>query len=193
MQRPATYRKISSRDECIDLRNGRGIVSVTPMWKFRASVRTELNRLWTIGLLLLVAAAAVPSVCGMPRSERHEQRHEIDRMEDAWRDALLRRDASAINLMVADDYIGISPSGILQTKDQLVTELRNGVMRIRSLEFSDRKVRFYGATALVTSRADVSGATSDGDITGSYRYTHVWVRDSKGQWRIASFEASRIR
>ena len=184
---------MKSRDKRIDLHDKRGIISVTPMWKFRAHDRSLPNRLWTIGLLLLVAAAVTSSLSAMPRSERHEQRHEIDRMEDAWRDALLRRDAAAISQMVAEDYIGISPSGILQTKDQLVTELHNGVMQIRSLEFSDRKVRFYGTTALVTSRADVSGATSDGDITGSYRYTHVWVRDNKGQWRIVSFEASRIR
>jgi len=54
-------------------------------------------------------------------------------------------------------------------------------------------VRFYGTTALVTSRAEVSGSTADGDISGSYRYTRVYVRDEQGVWKIVSFEASRIR
>ena len=49
-----------------------------------------------------------------------------------------------------------------------------------SIEFSDRKVRFYGQTALVTSRAEVNGPTAEGDISGSYRYTRVYVRDEHG-------------
>jgi ketosteroid isomerase-like protein len=39
----------------------------------------------------------------------------------------------------------------------------------------------------------VSGSTADGDISGSYRYTRVYVRDEQGVWKIVSFEASRIR
>ena len=62
-----------------------------------------------------------------------------------------------------------------------------------SIEFSDRKVRFYGQTALVTSRAEVSGNNADADFSGSYRYTRVYVRDEQGKWKIVSFEASRIR
>ena len=75
---------------------------------------------------------------------------------------------------------------------ELGESLRNGVMRIKSIEFSERKVRFYGTTALVTSRAEVNGSTAEGDISGSYRYTRVYVRDDKGAWRIVSFEVSRI-
>ena len=54
-------------------------------------------------------------------------------------------------------------------------------------------MRFYGQTALVTSRAEVTGFTGEGDISGSYRYTRVYARDAKGVWKIVSFEASRIR
>jgi len=35
--------------------------------------------------------------------------------------------------------------------------------------------------------------SADGDMSGSYRYTRVYARDSKGVWRIVSFEANRIR
>jgi ketosteroid isomerase-like protein len=39
----------------------------------------------------------------------------------------------------------------------------------------------------------VKGTTSDGDVSGSYRYTRVYVRDPQGSWKIVSFEVSRIR
>jgi hypothetical protein len=30
-------------------------------------------------------------------------------------------------------------------------------------------------------------------MSGSYRYTRVYVRDKQGTWKAVSFEASRIR
>ena len=66
-------------------------------------------------------------------------------------------------------------------------------MHFTSLDLSDRKVRFYGATALVTSVAAVQGTTGEGAISGSFRYTRVYVRDQGGAWRIVHFEASKMR
>jgi len=98
-----------------------------------------------------------------------------------------------MDTLLADDYIAISANGTLQSKVDTLTNMKNGSLQINSIDFSDRKVRFYGKTALVTSRAEVTGSTGDGELEGSYRYTRVYVRDAKGMWKIVSFEASRIR
>jgi ketosteroid isomerase-like protein len=129
----------------------------------------------------------------MPRGERHEVRLKIDRLEDHWRDAILNRNVAAMENLLASDYMAITPNGTLQSKEETLANMRSGALQIKSIEISDRKVRFYGATALVTSRAEVSGTTPEGELTGSYRYTRVYVRDGSGVWRIVSFEASRIR
>ena len=94
--------------------------------------------------------------------------------------------------LLADDYMAITPSGTLQTKDQALGSLRAGRTRFTSLDLSELKVRFYGTTAVVTSTAQVQGTTADGDVSGSYRYTRVYVRDVRGEWKIVSFEANRI-
>jgi ketosteroid isomerase-like protein len=154
------------------------------------------GRLSSVAALLMVfafSASGAQSSPGMPRGERHEVRHEIDQLEDTWRDAIIHRNSSAMDKLLAEDYIAITANGTLQSKDQTLAILRAGTLRFASIEFSDRKVRFYGQTALVTSRADVSGTTPEGDITGSYRYTRVYVKDEHGGWKIVSFEASRIR
>jgi len=129
----------------------------------------------------------------MPRAQKHESRHEIDQLEEAWRNAMTKGNLSALDALLADDYMAITPSGMLQTKEQALASLRSGATRITSIELSDRKVRFYGTTALVTSRAEVSGTTPGGELSGSFRYTRVYVRDAHGKWKIVSFEASRIR
>ena len=143
-------------------------------------------------VFVLTGSLAQPS-SGMPRAQRHESRHEIDQLEQVWRDAVIQRNASALDGLLADDYIAITPNGTLQSKDQTLANLRAGTLHFSSIELSDRKVRFYGQTALVTSRAEVSGNNTDGNFSGSYRYTRVYVRDDQGKWKIVSFEASRIR
>jgi ketosteroid isomerase-like protein len=88
--------------------------------------------------------------------------------------------------------MAITPTGILQSKDQTIANIRAGSVHFASIELTDRKIRLYGATALVTSRAEVKGTGPDGDISGSYRYSRVYVKDPRGAWRIVSFEANRI-
>ncbi|WP_082661842.1 nuclear transport factor 2 family protein [Terracidiphilus gabretensis] len=130
---------------------------------------------------------------GMPLSERHESKHEIDHLEETWRTAALKHDATAMAALLSDDYIGITANGTLQSKDETLAGLRSGTTQFTQMDLSDRKVRFYARTAVVTSRAEVSGSSPGGDITGSFRYTRIYVRDPKGAWKIVSFEASRIR
>jgi ketosteroid isomerase-like protein len=140
-----------------------------------------------------VALQAGTPKAGMPKGQKHESRHEIDQLEEQWRQAVLKSNTVAMQSLLADDYLAITVSGTLQTKDQALDNLRTGHTRLKTLEISDRKVRFYGTTALVTSVAEVEGTTGSGELAGSYRYTHVYVRDPQGAWKIVSFEASRIR
>jgi ketosteroid isomerase-like protein len=144
-------------------------------------------------LLSLASGVAQTPKPGMPRAERHESKHEIDQLEQNWRDAIMHRNVQAMDALLSDDYIAITANGMLQSKEQTLANLKTGALRFDAIEFSDRKVRFYGETALVTSKAEVKGNRPDGEISGSYRYTRVYVRDPKGGWKIVSFEASRIR
>ncbi len=156
-------------------------------------VSVRLNSVAALVMVFVLSANAVQPSPGMPRAQRHESRHEIDQLEQTWRDAVVHHNAAAMDSLLADDYIAITASGTLQSKEQTLTNLRTGTLHLTAIEFSDRKVRFYGQTALVTSRAEVTGTNGDGEISGSYRYTRVYVKDEHGAWKIVSFEASRIR
>ena len=143
---------------------------------------------------MLVLAVCAPQLClGAPHTQKHENRHEIDQLEIAWRDAILKSNTAALDALLSDDYMEITANGTLQSKEQTLANLRSGTTHITSITVSDRRVRFYGRTALVTSRALIAGSASGRDISGSYRYTRVYVRDAQGVWKIVSFETSRIR
>ncbi len=148
---------------------------------------------WMIAATLAMPLCANSLQTGMPRAQKHESRREIDQLEEQWRNAFLSSNIPSLGSLLSADYIAITSFGTLETKDQTLADLRSGAIHFTTLDISDRKVRFYGHTALVTSRAEVRGTTPEGRINGSFRYTHVYVRDAHGAWKIVSFEASRIR
>jgi ketosteroid isomerase-like protein len=155
------------------------------------SVSRLVVRLAVVALVLTVCGSSL--YAGQPKPNKHVNRHEIEQLEEAWRNAMIKADTNAMGALLADDYIAISASGTLQTKEEALANLRTRRVHITALNVSDRKLRFYGKTALVTSLADVQGTTPDGDISGSFRYTRVYVLEPQGNWKIVSFEASRIR
>jgi ketosteroid isomerase-like protein len=140
---------------------------------------------------LALAFCASGLMAGPPKTQKHERRHQIDHLEEVWRNAMLKGDNAAMSGLLADDYMGITPSGTLQTKQEALAYLHH--VHFTNLEISDRHVRFYGNTALVTSTADIEGAGPEGgDLSGSYRYTRVYVQGPPGVWKIVSFEANKI-
>ena len=183
----------------IDQRGILGIVSVSSMLSaaLHSFMPHRLRQLCALVFLLALCAYApalfaAPQHGGLPRGEKHEGRREIDQMEEAWRNAVLTGNVAAMDDLLADDYIAISARGTLQTKEDTLARMRSGLRHITALELSDSKVRFYGATALVTSFVHVTGVNADGEAIGDYRYTRVYVRNAQGKWKIVSFEASKI-
>ena len=139
-------------------------------------------------LLLIVAWQAG---WALPRHENKVVHKEIESLEQEWRQAILTNNVSAMDHLLADDYVGITSNGTIETKAQALAQRRAGTVRITKLDLSDIRVRLYGDTAVVTSVADLVGTNGDSDISGKYRYTRVYARRLE-HWKIVSFEASRI-
>jgi len=122
---------------------------------------------------LALAAAVFVAVCGSPQMARHRAkpgRQATPRpnrparpgkrsTRRGTRSISLKRDGArrferrhgGHGLAAADDYMATTASGMLQTKAQSSTTCAADARIFTSLEISDRKVRFYGTTALVTS------------------------------------------
>ncbi len=147
----------------------------------------------TFSVVLLAFGMAATCVAQPKQPRKHEVRHEIDQLEEQWRTAMLKGDTTALGSLLADDYVAISASGTLQNKSEALASMSAHRIRFTTLDISDRKVRFYGPTALVNSLAQVQGVNPEGEMSGSYRYTRVYVRDAQGNWKIVSFEINRVR
>ena len=135
----------------------------------------------------LLAAVPVP----FTHHDSASMHKEVEALEQDWRQALLASNVTELDHLLADDYLGVTANGTLETKADLLAMRRSGTTKLSQLDLSDLKVRVYGDTAVVTSRAEVAGTNGGTDISGRYRYTRVYNRRN-GQWRIVSFEASRM-
>ena len=105
---------------------------------------------------------------------------------------MLKGNSTTLENLLSDDYTAINAMGAIQTKEEAIANLRSGAFQLTALDISDRKVRIYGSTAVVTSLAELTGSRNNQEISGRYRYTRVYVRNAAGQWKIVNFEASRI-
>jgi ketosteroid isomerase-like protein len=155
------------------------------------------ERRFSPGMAANLATVLVLFLCCAPAAHalfpHHDATHkEIEDLEMQWRQAVLTNDVPALSKMLADDYLGISPNGTLETKGDVLAARRAGHTEISELNLSDIKIRVYGNTAVVTSRAELVGHSGDRDVSGLFRYTRVYT-NRNGQWKIVSFEASRVR
>jgi ketosteroid isomerase-like protein len=148
-----------------------------------------------IVLLLVACLAGIPIpgyAMAIPLLHREDRLHrEIENLEAQWRTAVLQNDVATVNRLLADDYLGINPNGTLETKADALALRRAGTTKISSMDPINMKVRVYGDTAVVTSQVQVEGHDGERDISGRYHYTRVYSHRS-GEWKVVSFEASRI-
>ena len=93
---------------------------------------------------------------------------------------------------MAEDYLGISPNGTLESKAETLAAIKSGAVHLSTIALSEKKIRIYGNTAVVVSKATVTGAGNGQDFSGHYRYTRVYHYNGS-TWKIVSFEASKIR
>jgi ketosteroid isomerase-like protein len=175
-------------------------VSRIPLTRMSGSVPARVSpvyrrlKAWLArALLITLGFCCAQLFAAVPLVQKHENRHEIDQLEDAWRNAILTSDVKTLSSLLADDYMAITASGTLQSREETLENLRTGRIHFTSLNITDRRVRFYGTAAVVTSLAHIEADTPDGQVAGCYRYTRVYVRNAEGAWKIVSFEASRIR
>lgn len=113
-----------------------------------------------------------------------------------YADAAVKRDTAAMERLLADDFVGVSPNGEYATKSQLITDFKTPLPEnageLLGIDINDSKVRMYGDTAVMNAKVTFRGQSAAGQ-KGSYDqiYTMVAVK-KKGQWQIAATHVSTI-
>ena len=135
-----------------------------------------------------VCALPIPGVIYFCQCSAHTDQKEIERYivesERQWAESVATGDTSAIERILADDFIGVDPKGRLYIKQQMIDETSNAPKYFVSNRLNDVKVRFYGNTAIAQGSETWEKRSGE---RGRFVWTDTWLQRD-GRWQIIAVE-----
>lgn len=128
--------------------------------------------------LLLLATAACSAQAAEKCPPRETAKAYIEKSEAKWAEQSVTNDMSVIREIIADDYIGVSSSSKVVTKDALLKDISDDFVSNR-IDYVD--IHFFSdslAVAQGKENWELKGAK-----LGSYIWTDTWLC-RKGRWQI---------
>ena len=119
-----------------------------------------------------------------------QAKREVQDVEKEWREAWIRGDPAALDRIHADDYLSINYLGQLNTKAQVMSDVRAGAFKYESMEHKDVVMRVYGNVVIVNARTINKGHRRDRDVSGEFSYTRVYVKRD-GRWQAVLSQYTR--
>ena len=116
----------------------------------------------------------------------------IRKLDNERIQAQIHADATALERIYADDFIGVGPSGAVRTKPQVIADFTSGDLRFQSITTDDVRVRVYGNAAVETGNSTFNGQDKGNAVPHDTRFTRVWIKQ-QGRWRlVANHYSSRM-
>jgi ketosteroid isomerase-like protein len=134
---------------------------------------------------------ATTALLGQSKREKNSVEQVLIQIEHEWSQADIEKDATALNRILAEDWIGIDFEGTVLTKAQALRGIRSDSASLESTVLRDMKVRVYGNTAIVTGTDTEKGEYHGQDSSGKYLWTDVFVRRN-GRWQAVSSQSTKL-
>jgi ketosteroid isomerase-like protein len=114
-------------------------------------------------------------------------------LEAKWDAAAVKGDIAAFDALYADTFVFTNSQGKVQTKAEVLNELRSGDLKYQTSKGDQIKVFLYGDAAVVTGRWTgkwvLKGKTTD----SVEHYTGMYVRQQNGPWRLVATQTATIK
>ncbi|MDQ3473799.1 MAG: tetratricopeptide repeat protein [Acidobacteriota bacterium] len=118
---------------------------------------------------------------------------ELIKLDKDWGEAGLRGDATVLEGILADDFLGVSATGAA-TKAQTIAEAKTNAPNLTNATYvaSEYTVRFLDPnTAVMTHSALEKGLDKGREYTDQHRSMHVWVKRN-GRWQVVASQATPV-
>ena len=138
---------------------------------------------WMLPCALAILGMLCLCHCSAQKAQKGTERYILE-SERQWAESVATGDTSAIDRILADDFIGVDPQGHLYNKQRMIDETRNAPKYFVSNRLNDVKVRFYGKTAI--AQGSETWEKHSGE-RGRFVWTDTWLRRN-GRWQIVAAE-----
>ena len=117
-------------------------------------------------------------------------RKEVLAASDALNQALIKKDAAALEKLLHDDLTYAHSAGLQQTKAQVI-QTAMGPTTTEAIDFSDTTVRVYGNTGLIKTHVEMRNRSGDKATTNHLNILFVWLKGPSG-WQLVARQATLL-
>ena len=110
----------------------------------------------------------------------------IRESERQWAESVANGDASVVERILADDFLGVYPDGSFYEKAKMVADTREAPKEFISNHLNDVKVRFFGDTAVAQGNESWVRRTVT-PLRSRFVWTDTWIRRND-KWQIVASE-----
>jgi ketosteroid isomerase-like protein len=140
-----------------------------------------------IGCAFLVIASVVP--LATLAADREDDLKVLAKLDGDYHRAVERNDVKTMARILADDFVLVMGDGTAYSKDDLLKDAASGATRYEHQVDSERTVRVWGNTAVVTAKLWAKGL-EDGKQVDYYQwFSDTYVRTPTG-WSYVFGQAS---
>ncbi len=154
-----------------------------PQW-FAHCLRMSLAKSLVLGLIAWFSLdARLVLAAEEPGAEIAAAKTEVMKAEKLRTDSMLTGDTEALDRLWHEDFLQISPQGLVRTKANRVQAFRSKSVVYSSIITGRSEVRIRGNMAIVIGSTDRKGREGQRDISGSFRFSRVWLKED-GRWQL---------
>ena len=140
-----------------------------------------------IGLVVALGLAANYLQAG-PASSRDDHAV-LTALDEEYQKAVERNDGTTMARILTDDYVLVDGNGKIYSKADLINDTKSGKTHYEHQKDSERTIRIWGDTAVVTAKLWVKGLEDGEQVNYEEWFSDTYVRTPQG-WRYAFGQAS---
>ena len=120
------------------------------------------------------------------------EENQLLKLDNEWNEAYPRRDVSALDRIIADDWVCIDGAGLVITKKQLLERVESSATFFDPYKFDEISLRMFGDAAIVTGRLSGTKRGNDGTFYLEQRYTRVYVKRND-RWQSVATQVTVVK
>ena len=115
----------------------------------------------------------------------------ITQLEHEWVNAIVAKDTTTLDRIIADDFNGTTPEAYDYPKSMAIDDIKTGTYAVDSMVLDDVSVNVYGDTAVSFTSQQEKSRYAGADRSGHYHFTDVWLKRD-GRWQVVASHGSRV-